>query len=143
MSRAVLRTERKRIAEILKEQGLINDEQIRQAMALQQRSNKRLGEILVDLGFVSEHELADALSRQSGYSRVHLEQVAVPREVLELVPREMLERYDVFPVALDNDCLLLAMADPSDIVAQDDVRAVTGRTVVPVVASIGEIRRAI
>lgn len=143
MNRTALPKGRKRIAEILQEQGLINEEQVRQAISLQQRSQKRLGEILVDLGFVSEHEIADALARQSGFNRVHLEQVAVPREVLELVPRELLERYDVFPVALDGDLLLLAMADPSDVIAQDDVRAASGRIIVPVVASIGEIRRAI
>jgi len=143
MSGTAVRKERKRIAEILQEQGLISEEQVRQAIAVQQRSNKRLGEILVDLGFVSEHELADALARQTGYSRVHLDQVAVPREVLELFPRELLERYDMFPVALDGDRLLVAMADPSNVLAHDDARAVSGRDVVPLVASIGEIRRAL
>lgn len=143
MNGIAARKERKRIAEILLDQGLINEEQVRQAVALQQRSNKRLGEILVDLGFVTEDELADALARQLGYSRVHLEQVAVPHEVLELVPRELMERYDIFPVALDGDRLLLAMADPSNVFAQDDARAASGRTIVPVVASLGEIRRAI
>lgn len=143
MSGIAVRKERKRIAEILQDQGLINEEQVRQAVALQQRSHKRLGEILVDLGFVTEQELADALARQLGYDRVHLEHVAVPREVLDLLPREMLERYDIFPVALDGDSLLLAMADPSNVFAQDDARAASGRDIVPVVASLGEIRRAL
>ena len=62
--------ERKRIAEILKEQGLITDEQVRQAIAIQRREGKRLGEILVDLGFVNEREIADALARQYGITRV-------------------------------------------------------------------------
>ncbi|OUM93197.1 MAG: hypothetical protein BAA04_12345 [Firmicutes bacterium ZCTH02-B6] len=143
MSATAVRKERKRIAEILREQGLISEEQVRQAIAVQQRSRKRLGEILVDLGFVGEHELADALARQTGYSRVHLDQAAVPREVLELVPRELLERYDMFPVALDGDRLLVAMADPSNVLAQDDARAASGRDIVPLVASTGEIRRAL
>lgn len=123
--------------------GLINEEQVRQAIALQQRSDKRLGEILIDLGFVNERDLADALARQYGFNRVHLEQAEVAPELLNLIPRELLERYDVFPVALDGERLLLAMADPIDVVAQDDVRTASGRDVVPVVASIGEIRRAI
>jgi len=135
--------ERKRIAEILKEQGLVTDEQVRQAIALQQRSNKRLGEILVDLGFVSEKELADALARQYGYARVHLDHAAINPELLDLFPREMLERHDMVPVAVDGDRLFLAMADPIDVVAQDDARAVTGREIVPVVSSLGEIRRAL
>lgn len=135
--------ERKRIAEILKDQGLITDEQIRQAIAVQQRSSKRLGEILVDLGFVKESDLADSLARQYGFNRVHLDHAEVPPELLNLIPRETLERCEVFPVALDGNRLVLAMADPIDVVAQDDVQAVSGHEVMPVVASLGEIRRAI
>ena len=115
------RPERKKIAEILKEEGLITDEQVRQAIAMQARTDKRLGEILVDLGFVNERELADALARQYGYRRVYLQDAAVDRAMLELVPRDLLERYDVFPVALDGPRIILAMADPIDVVAQDDV----------------------
>lgn len=135
--------ERKRIAEILKEQGLITDEQVRQAIAIQRREGKRLGEILVDLGFVNEREIADALARQYGITRVYLDQTEVTPELLQLIPREMLERYDMFPVALDGNRLLMAMADPIDVVAQDDARAASGKEIVPVVAALDEIRRAL
>lgn len=134
-------TERKRLGELLLEEGLINREQLQEALAVQRRTGRRLGAVLAKLGFVTEEQVADALARRHGLKRVRLDELTVPQEVLQLVPRELMDRYEVFPLAAADDVLQLAMVDPLNIYALDDIARATKRRIEPFLATAGEWRR--
>jgi len=133
---------RKRLGDLLVEAGLVSRDQVEEALRLQKSRNERIGEILVDLGYVTEDEVAAALAEETGLPRLRLEEVDHSGQLLSLVPPEVIRRHFVFPVKLADGALYLAMADPYNIHALDDVRALTGLEIRPLVATPGEIRRA-
>ncbi|HEX9697737.1 MAG TPA: ATPase, T2SS/T4P/T4SS family [Actinomycetota bacterium] len=139
-----------RLGEVLLEAGLITDEVLNAALAHQRSTEDpsgrriRLGTVLVDMGVVTEEALAHALSLQLGIPFVDLNSVSVDPDLVQVVPRRLAERLNVVPVDRTEAGILLAMADPTDVVALDDVR-VTARagTVRPAVATASAVREAI
>ena len=124
-AQAVSPQAKRHIGQILISQGILTEDQLRIALLEQLKTHQPVGKLLVNLGFVSEATLRDALSEKLGLSSVDLTQIVVDAMALKLVPREFAKRHNVFPVALDRDArkLILAIADTSNIVALDQVRA--------------------
>ncbi|MDI6895661.1 MAG: GspE/PulE family protein [Bacillota bacterium] len=128
-----------RLGEVLVSLGLLTREQFEAALREQAQSGRRLGEILVSGGLVRPDQLADALARGEGLGRARLADTPpVPG-----VPEALVRRHQVFPFARDGNVLYVAMADPSDVVALDDLRLATGCQVVSEVASPEEVARAV
>lgn len=110
---------KKKIGDILLEEGLITSEQLETARILQKTNKKKLGKILIELGNVTEEQIAKAISRQFSLPLVDWNGVTVNKKVLSLVPREVAEKRIVLPLELKEKELLLAMADPLDLGTMD------------------------
>src|SRR5438309_6950193 len=116
---------KRHIGQILIDQGILTEDQLRIALLEQTKSHVPVGRLLVQLGFVSEATLRDALSEKLGLQAVDLGRIIVDPSALKLVPRDMARRYGIFPVALDRQQkkFIVALADTNNIVALDQLRA--------------------
>ncbi len=133
----------RRLGDLLVREGLIDNEQLARALQEQKGSNDKLGSILVKLSFVTEEKLIAFLSRQYGIQSITLSQLDIDPDVLKLVPEQIARKYEVLPVNRQGNTLMLAMADPTNVFALDDVGFMTNLQVVPAVASQAAIRLAI
>jgi type IV pilus assembly protein PilB len=133
----------RKLGEILVEQGLISREQLEQALFEQSRTDQLLGRILIDLGLVKESDLMAALAAQVGFKFVDLSDMTIDPTAAGLVPETVARRYHALPVGYEDSKLVVAMADPSNLFALDDIRTITGMDVQPVVATAGDIEQAI
>jgi len=133
----------RRLGDLLVREGLIDNDQLARALQEQKGSSDKLGSILVKLNFVSEEKLIAFLSRQYGIQSITLSQLDIDPEVLKLVPEPIARKYEVLPVKRQGNQLTLAMGDPTNVFALDDVGFMTNLQVVPVVASQAAIRQAI
>ncbi|HXE74138.1 MAG TPA: type IV-A pilus assembly ATPase PilB [Candidatus Xenobia bacterium] len=132
-----------RLGEILIKEKLITKEQLDQALAHQKKNGGRLGGALVKLGFISDEEITGVLSRQYGVPAINLSYYEVDGTVIKLVPQETAVRYQVVPLSRVGSTLTIAMADPTNVFAMDDIKFMTGLKVEPVVASESAITEAI
>ena len=116
---------KRHIGQILIDQGILTEDQLRIALLEQMKSHLPVGRLLVQLGFVSEATLRDALSEKLGLQSVDLAHIIVDPAALKMLPRELARRYRMFPVALDRQAkkFLVALADTNNIVAVDQLRA--------------------
>ncbi|MDA8234974.1 MAG: ATPase, T2SS/T4P/T4SS family [Clostridia bacterium] len=135
--------DRKRLGLLLVEAGLISGEQLAAALENHGQTRQRLGKILVNQGLVGGNGVSKVLARQLGLDYLDLEQVVIPGEIARLVPEAMAQWHKVIPVGRTAEKVILAMADPLDVFAMDDVRLVTGLDVEPVVATEDGIEEAI
>src|SRR5213080_4618980 len=133
----------RRLGDLLVADGLLTAEQLKKALAEQKGSPEKLGSVLVRLNFVNEDQLIGFLSRQYGVPSITLAQLDIDPDVLKLVPAPIARKYEVIPVRKMGNSLTLAMADPTNVFALDDVSFMTNLQVLPVVASQAAIRRAI
>ncbi|HEX6775582.1 MAG TPA: ATPase, T2SS/T4P/T4SS family, partial [Methylomirabilota bacterium] len=133
----------RRLGDLLVREGLIDNDQLARALQEQKGSNDKLGGILVKLNFVTEDKLIAFLSRQYGIQSITLSQLDIDPEVLKLVPEQIARKYEVLPIKRQGNQLTLAMADPTNVFALDDVGFMTNLQVVPVVASQAAIRAAV
>ncbi|HBD85970.1 MAG TPA: type II secretion system protein GspE, partial [Clostridiales bacterium] len=127
-----------RLGDILVQQGIITAEQLATALTEQQKDRRRLGDYLVENGITTDEDIALALHLQLGIDRIDLRGIKVPPEVLGLVPGSVLRKHSVLPVGFDehnSNVLLLAMADPLDMVAQDDISIITNCLIEPLVST--------
>ena len=117
---------KRHIGQILIDQGILTEDQLRIALLEQTKSHAPVGRLLVQLGFVSEATLRDALSEKLGLQSVDLGHIIVDSAALKLVPRDMARRHRIFPVAMDrlHKRFIIALADTNNIVAIDQIRAV-------------------
>ena len=141
-----LRRERMRLGDILVKQHVITEEQLKQALDLQKGTGKKIGEVMVDSGIITDDMIVNALHMQLGLKVVRLTGVVIPREVRDLVNVSLLKKYECIPFELDAynaNILHLAMADPMDMAAIDDISIVTNLQIEPYIASAKEIRAAI
>ena len=137
-----LRRERMRLGDLLIKQNVLTEEELAKALVLQKGSGKKIGEVLVDEGFISEELIVRALQMQLGLKVVQLTGITIPREVRNLIPLELLKKYVCVPFELDPynaNILHLAMSDPMDLSAIDDISIVTNLQVEPYIASTREI----
>ena len=132
-----------RLGELLVAENIVEQNVINEALRVQVGGNRRLGSILVRMGKLSSDELADTLSRQLGKQLTDIDAL-FEREVKNILPRYLCRKYDVLPLALkENNILLLAMTDPSDTVAIHDLEDYTGKVIEPCLAKQSSIEKAI
>ncbi|MFQ5744881.1 MAG: type IV-A pilus assembly ATPase PilB [Acidobacteriota bacterium] len=132
-----------RLGRLLVDNDLISEEDLNQALVDQEGSGERLGHYLVEHGLVEEADLIRLLSEQYGVPAANLDEAEVPDSVLELVPADMARRYLVVPVAVSGRAFDVAMVDPTDVVAIDDLKFATGLRVQALVASERAVKEAI
>ncbi|MGH9813224.1 MAG: GspE/PulE family protein, partial [Candidatus Acidiferrales bacterium] len=132
-----------RLGEILIKEKLITKDQLEQALSHQKKNGGRLGGALVKLGFIGDEEITGVLSRQYGVPAINLSYYEVDAGVVKLVPQETALRYQVVPLSRVGSTLTIAMADPTNVFAMDDIKFMTGLKVEPVVASESAITEAI
>ena len=132
-----------RLGELMVKESLISAAQLTQALEQQKKTGGRLGSCLVKLGFVSDEDVTTFLSRQYGVPSINLSYFEVDPEVVKLVPEETARRYEIVPLSRVGSSLTIAMVDPTNVFAMDDIKFMTGFNVEPVVASESSVREAL
>ncbi len=135
-----------RLGDVLVQNGVITEEDLQRGLERQKGSGRKLGETLVDEGIATEENIARALSNQFHYDMVDLANVEIPQEILDLVPANVLKKHRAIPFEYSPDnmnVLRVAMSDPMDIGAMDDINIITNLQVEPVVATMGSVMLAL
>src|SRR5436190_10530037 len=124
-----------RIGELLLKEKLITAEQLQQALSQQKSNGGKLGYNLVKMGFVKDEQITTLLSKQYGVPAISLAQFKIDPTIVKLVPTETARKYQMIPLSRSGSTLTIAMTDPTNVFAMDDIKFMTGYTVEPVVAS--------
>lgn len=132
-----------KLGEVLIQQGIITEQMLDEALREQKKDGARIGSVLVKLGFVSEKDLLDALSRHFGCPNIDLKDTKLDDAVLKLVPSELAAKYLAIPIKRFGHTLTVAMINPGDVAAIEDIQFATGFEVKPVVASEDSILKLI
>ncbi len=132
-----------KLGELLLKAKLITEEQLQKALDEQKQLGGRLGEHLVRLGYVTEDDILDCLSQQYGVPSINLRQFEIDDSIIRLIPADVARKYQFIPVSKTGATLTVAMADPTNVFAMDDITFITGYRVEPVVASEEALREAI
>lgn len=134
---------KKRLGDMLVEAGKISDNQLQEALAKQKSQGKRLGEVLIDLGLVTENEIIDILERQLEIKRVRLDMINIDRKAVMSIPEGLASKHELIPIGFDNNKILVAMWDPLNIFAIDDVKIASGYDVNVYISTKEEIKKSI
>jgi type IV pilus assembly protein PilB len=132
-----------KLGEILVRENLITSQQLREALDYQRTSGGRLGSNLIKLGIISDEVITSVLSRQYGVPSINLELFEIEEETVRLISQEVAMKYTVLPISKVGATLTMAMADPTNVFAMDDIKFMTGLNVEPVIASEASIQIAI
>jgi len=132
-----------KLGDLLLKAKLITQDQLEAALKLQREEGGKLGEALVRVGAASESDITETLSQQFGVPSIDLANFAIDPNVIKIVPGEVARKYGVLPVNKTGATLTIAMGDPTNVFAMDDIKFMTGYNVEPVVASEGALRKAI
>src|SRR5436190_20681211 len=126
-----------RLGDLLVREKIITPDQLDKALKAQRDAgpNSRLGSTLVHLGFVSDEEVTNFLSRQYGVPAINLQYFEIDSSVVKLIPEETAKRYQILPLSRVGASLTIAMVDPTNVFAMDDIKFMTGFNIEPVVAS--------
>jgi len=127
------------IGKILLDQGKINEDQLKQALALQKTSTEKLGRLLIDLGFVNERDVLGAYALQLNIPIYDPNRVAPDPSVLRVIPQHLVDRYNIVPLRRNGGKLVVLMQDPTNVFALDDIRLVTGFEIEPILATLEDI----
>jgi type IV pilus assembly protein PilB len=132
-----------KIGEFLVRSNLIDRQQLDKALEEQKQTGGRVGEHLIRLGFVTEEDILDCLSQQYGVPSINLRHFEIDESIIRLIPADVARKYQFIPVSKTGATLTVAMADPTNVFAMDDITFITGYRVEPVVASEEALREAI
>jgi type IV pilus assembly protein PilB len=132
-----------RLGELLTKASLITQDQLKEALKLQKETGGKLGETLIKLGFVAEEDITECLSQQFGVPSINLAHFEIDAGVIKLLPADVARKYNILPVNKTGATITIAMADPTNVFAMDDIKFMTGYNVEPVVASELGIKQAI
>src|SRR5579864_1752161 len=124
-----------RLGELLLKEKKITADQLQQALNHQKANGGKLGYNLVKMGFVKDDEITTLLSKQYGVPSISLAQFKIDPTIVKLVPTETARKYQIIPLSRSGSTLTIAMTDPTNVFAMDDIKFMTGYTVDPVVAS--------
>src|SRR5213592_5067360 len=124
-----------RIGELLLKEKLITPDQLQQALTQQKANGGKLGFNLVKMGFVKDEQITSLLSKQYGVPAINLASFEIDLTIIKLVPTETARKYQIIPLSRSGSTLTIAMTDPTNVFAMDDIKFMTGYTVEPVVAS--------
>ena len=132
-----------RLGDLLISAGVIRPEQLNEALAIQKQTRERLGDVLINNGIITEQQLIEALQMQLGVDFVDLTAVSIPLELARFVPRSIAKKYCVVPVKLQKDELYVAMSDPLNFEAQEEIKSASRKQVVPMIATRRAVEQAI
>ena len=132
-----------RLGEILVKESLITQDQLQKALEFQRSNGGKLGSCLTKMGFITDDDITGVLSRQYGVPSINLKFYEVDPIVIKLVPQDTAVRYQIIPLSRVGSALTIAMTDPTNVFAMDDIKFMTGFNVEPVVASESAISEAI
>src|SRR6187431_2398572 len=124
-----------RIGELLLKEKRITPEQLQEALNYQKANGAKVGFNLVKLGFVKDEEITALLSKQYGVPSINLAQFEIDPAIVKLIPAETAQKYQIVPLSRAGSTLTIAMTDPTNVFAMDDIKFMTGYNVEPVVAS--------
>ena len=133
----------KKLGELLVKASLLTQEQLDEAVNVQSQEGGRLGGTLIKLGFVKDDQVTQFLSKQYGVPAINLSNLQIETTVVKLVPSDVAHKYHVLPISRQGATLTLAMIDPTNVFAMDDIKFMTGYNVEPVVASEMALQEAI
>ncbi len=132
-----------KLGELLLKENLVNPHQLQEALSHQKQNGGKLGKAFVNLGFVKDEEITSLLSRQYGVPSINLDHFEVDPAIIKIIPAETARKYQVLPLSRSGATLTIAMADPTNVFAMDDIKFMTGYNVEPVVASEGALEDSI
>lgn len=136
-------TKNKRLGDLLVDSGLINQEQLNYALQRQKATGKKLGELLIEEGIIQEKQIIEVLEFQLGIPHMDLDKYYIDPDIPRLINENLARRHSLIPIRKDRDKLIVAMSDPLNIFARDDVKIATGLEVEPVIATRNDIVNAI
>ena len=131
------------LGQLLLWNNIITQEQLEEALKEQKKTNKKLGSILIEKGFVKEDVLNEFLSKQYGVEPINLSKVTIQKEAIEKIPAQLAKKYTLIPIAIKDNKLEIAISDPTNILAFDDLRFITGLNVQPYLSNESSIIKAI
>ncbi|NMO96662.1 GspE/PulE family protein [Paenibacillus lemnae] len=134
---------KKKLGDLLVENGVISEEQLQQALAEQSNSKRKLGDLLISQGYITEQQLMEVLEFQLGIPHVSLFKFQIEPAITQIIPESMAKRHQVLPFMKEGGKLMVAMADPLDYFAIEDLRMTTGFRIEPAISSRDELQRAI
>src|SRR5512141_840343 len=124
-----------KLGELLLKENMVSPQQLQEALNHQKTNGGKLGKAFVELGYVKDEEITSLLSRQYGVPSINLEHFEVDPAIIKIIPAETAKKYQVLPLSRSGATLTIAMADPTNVFAMDDIKFMTGYNVEPVVAS--------
>lgn len=134
---------KKRLGDLLVENNIISQEQLLEALAEQCKSKRKLGDLLISQGYITEQQLIEVLEFQLGIPHVSLFKYQIDPAITQIIPESMAKRYQVLPFLKEGGKLMVAMADPLDYFAIEDLRMSTGFRIEPAISTRDELQRAI
>jgi type IV pilus assembly protein PilB len=132
-----------KLGELLVSTGILSTQQVQEALSIQKREGGRLGTNLVKLGYLTEDKLTEFLSKHFGVPSVNLDRVDVDEGVIKIIPADVARKYTILPISKAGAKLTIAMLDPTNVFAMDDIKFMTGYNVEPVVAAESSLRDSI
>src|SRR5262245_28397847 len=124
-----------KLGELLLKENMVTPQQLQEALSNQKRNGGKLGKSFVTLGYVRDEEITSLLSRQYGLPRINPDHIEVAPAITKIIPAETARKYQILPLSRSGATLTIAMADPTNVFAMDDIKFMTGYNVEPVVAS--------
>ena len=134
---------RQRLSDMLLEQGLVTEAQLKECLDVQRTTGRNLNQVLVERGYLAEEELVVLLSEQLGIPYIRVANYTIPKEVLSQVPEVFARQYLMLPISITGNTLTLAMVNPLNVMAFDEVRMLTGYEIETVIAIESELIAAI
>ncbi|MFC5453087.1 GspE/PulE family protein [Paenibacillus aestuarii] len=134
---------RKRLGDLLVESGIISEDQLQEALKEQSKSKQKLGDLLITQGYITEQQLIEVLEFQLGIPHVSLFKYQINPDIAKIIPESMARRYQAIPLHKEGGKLMVAMADPLDYFAIEELRMSTGFRIEPAISSRDELQRAI
>ncbi len=137
------KTDKRKLGDLLVQADMLTVKQLKKALAEQERTGEKLGEILVKKGWVTEQNIVEVLEFQLGIPHVDLSKYAIDPKAASMISESLAKRYMLIPIQIENDRLVVAMSDPLNVYAIDDVKLATKMEVMPVIASLADVKQAI
>ncbi|MCZ8519772.1 MULTISPECIES: GspE/PulE family protein [Paenibacillus] len=134
---------KKRLGDLLVESGIISEDQLKEALVEQRNTKQKLGDLLITQGYITEQQLIEVLEFQLGIPHVSLHKFQIDPSIAQIIPESMARRYQAIPLQKDGSKLMVAMADPLDYFAIEEMRMTTGFRIEPAISSKDELQRAI
>src|SRR6186713_50534 len=132
-----------KLGELLLKENMVTPQQLQEALGHQKMNGGKLGKAFVSLGYVRDEEITSLLSRQYGVPSINLDHFEVDPAIIKIIPSETARKYQILPLSRSGATLTIAMADPTNVFAMDDIKFMTGYNVEPVVASETSVLEAI